>query len=560
MLLSVKEILESRLLQSAIIKTGKEFIADRSVEWVSVIESPVENFVRKNEFVLSTGIGCHEKTEEFMSFVKDVYDSGASAFVIATGRYVFEIPEEVIRFAEDREFVIIELPWEIRFSDVVHEVMTKLNELQRQDRRRSKDIQQYLIQKILEGKTLEHITKYIEQELGHPILICNEKKEVIAGGANANDVFALWKQMKNQTSTHESQHPVFSEIKRLEHDGRQLIHLDIHSDADHKGDFFVLTEVGERLNEEQESIAEKAVVAAALWFSRSSAVIKAESRMQNEFLLNLARGEKMSEEHISSHAEFFRYNLELPYICIVGYPAHLKELINRDEVHAQSKKVNLERMSIYIREGMLYAAENIQRQLLFSFENDEVIVFLETSNSVTSDTVHQFLDLVERRFHHLLPGVTFTWGIGKEKDGIWKFSDSFQKAQAALEMGRSQRGTGKRLDFDETQISRLLLSLAINEEVQDITLSTISALVKYDEKRDMDLINTFIAYNYNNGNVSQTAREMNLHRQSLLYRLRKIETLTNLSLEDPDDLFLLNFSIRVWSTGVIKIEDNSALA
>ena len=221
-----------------------------------------------------------------------------------------------------------------------------------------------------------------------------------------------------------------------------------------------------------------------------------------------------------------------------------------------TNETSLERMSVYIREGMLYAAESIQRQLLFSYENDEVIVFLETSNSVTSDTVNQFLDLVERRFHYLLPGITFTWGIGKEKDGIWSFVNSFQKAKAALEMGRSQRVAGKRLDFDETQISRLLLSLAINEEVQDITLSTISSLVKYDNKRDMDLINTFIAFNHNNGNVSQTAREMNLHRQSLLYRLRKIEALTNLSLEDPDDLFLLNFSIRVWSTGVIKNEDN----
>lgn len=552
MLLSVKEILESCLFKTATLKTGDATIADKSVEWVSVIESPVENFVRENEFVLSTGIGCHEKTEEFLTFVNDVYDSGASALAIATGRYIFEIPEEIIQFAADREFVIIELPWEIRFADIVHQILTKLNDLKHQDRTRSKDVQQHLIQKVLEGKTLEHITKYVELELNQSVLICNEKGEAIAGSANPNDVFTLWKQLKKKTSIHESHYPKHSEIKKLESGDVQLIHLNIQSDVGHKGDFFILSETGKGLNEQEVTIAEQAVVAAALWFSRNSAVIKAESRMQNEFLLSLAKGERMSEEHVASHAEFFRYNLDLPYICIVGFPENLKDLINHDEYLTQSRKASLERMSIYIKEGMLYAAENIQRQLLFAYENDEVIVFLETSNSIASDTVNQFLDLVERRFSHLLPGVTFSWGIGKDKDGIWNYANSFQKAKAALEMGRSQRGIGKRINFDETQINRLLLNLAINEEVQDITISTVSPLVEYDEKRDMDLIKTFIAYNNNNENVSQTARELNLHRQSLLYRLRKIESLTMLSLVDPDDLFLLNFSIKVWSTGVVK--------
>nr|WP_281419503.1 helix-turn-helix domain-containing protein [Bacillus alkalicola] len=53
-------------------------------------------------------------------------------------------------------------------------------------------------------------------------------------------------------------------------------------------------------------------------------------------------------------------------------------------------------------------------------------------------------------------------------------------------------------------------------------------------------------YNKYKGNVSQTARALNLHRQSLLHRLRNIESLTQLSLVDSDDLFLLELSVRLW--------------
>jgi len=75
-------------------------------------------------------------------------------------------------------------------------------------------------------------------------------------------------------------------------------------------------------------------------------------------------------------------------------------------------------------------------------------------------------------------------------------------------------------------------------------------LIEYEKKREMDLIDTFIVYDNQNGNVSQAARVLNMHRQSLLYRLRKIETLTNLSLDNPDDIFLLSISIKVWLTGM----------
>src|SRR5699024_11813285 len=97
----------------------------------------------------------------------------------------------------------------------------------------------------------------------------------------------------------------------------------------------------------------------------------------------------------------------------------------------------------------------------------------------------------------------------------------------------------------------LLVHYTNKKELKTITIATLKTFVDYEKKREMELIDTFIAYDNQNGNVSQAARVLNLHRQSLLYRLRKIESLTNLSLDNPDDVFLLNISIKVWQTGVM---------
>lgn len=542
-----------QLLKGAIIKAGKETMTEKVVEWISVIENPVENFVRENEFVLTTGIGCYGDVGQFMRFVEDVYDSGASVLAIATGRHIFEIPEEVIQYAEKRGFTIIEIPWEIRFADIVHEVMSKLKDFKSNVMKRSEEYQQHLIQMIIEGRTLSHIIKNIEHKMKKTLLIRNRKGEVIAGSASTEHVTEIWNQMNENIEIQQSQHPIHTELSKLESGDNQLLHLPIDSNGIHEGDFFILLKLGEELNEQEITISEQVVVAAALWFTRNSAVKEAESRMQNDFILKLARGEKMSTKNIDSHAAFFRFDLELPYVSIVGHPENLEDLIQQKKRGSNSIETRLEQLSIYVREGLFYASEKMQREILIAFENDEVIIFLQSTDDSTADTVNQFLDLVERRFSHLLPGVIFSWGIGKHKRGNWHFKDNFQKGKSALDMGRKQRGIGKRTHFDETRINRLLMNLAMVEEVQKVAMTTVYPLVEYDINRQMDLIETFSAYTRNKGNVSQTARELILHRQSLLYRLRKIESLTELSLIDPDDLFLLDFSIKIWATGMLKI-------
>lgn len=547
-MLHVRDIIKLPLLKNCEVKAGKAVIGERLVEWVSVMESPVENFVRENEFVLSTGIGCHEDVDDLLKFVNDVYNSGASALAFATGRYIFDIPEEIIQFAEERDFILIEIPWEIRFADIVQEVMRELNQIQQNDLERLNGIHQKLIQMILDGKDLGQISDYVEKELDLPILILNKKEYAVAGSAKRSEVFRLRNQLRKKQEKQEvSSHPMYSKIRKVSDEESNLYHLSIQTNGVHEGEICVLTDSNHQLNQKEMQIIEHTVMACALWFTRNSVVTKAEMRLQNDFLLRLIHGENLSEEYKRQKAEQFQWNLSIPYECIVGYPENLESMIENDDF-------GMEKMVSYIKDELLYAAESVNHQILFAYENDYIIIFLEVTKGSTTDSVHHFLDLIERRLHHLFPGLTFSWGIAKHKEGIGNFQQSFKKAKAALDMGRNQIGMGKRIKFDDMRMNRLLLHLAINEEVQEVIAAPILPLIEYDEKRDMDLIHTFRGYRRNNGNVSQTARELNLHRQSLLYRLRKIESLTGLSLVNPDDLFLLDFSIRVWSTGVIKRE------
>ena len=550
MTVNLDEITALPMLAGARVLSGKSHLNQKQVEWVSVIETPVENFVRQHEFVLSTGIGLGEETEGLLHFVQDVYESGASALALATGRHVYDIPKQVISFAENKGFVLIEMNWEIRFSDVIHSCMEKINHYQQEELKRSEQIQQRLLEMVLQGGSCSDIARYVTKQIGSPVLIADTLGRVKGESGCTTEHLTQWNRHRESNVTVANVgnlHPLHKKMEKIVVGDASGLLMRIQSAGKEQGQMMVFSLTDS--DDMDTNLLEHASTAAALAFLKDNAIEETEMRLKDDFILSLANGEFVSEERLLSRGKLLGYNLTLPYVCIVGKLDNLEELFRKNQEGFVSYQHWFESMIYYVSEEILLAGETINRRILTTVQESKLLIFLETEPG-TNDLVNQYLDLLERRVSRLLPGVVLTWGIGQHGDGVIVFPESYSKASVALDLGRKQRGAGSRIDYEDTKINRLLQSLSHDKDVQEVTMSTISPLVDYDEKRNMDLIGTFTAYHLNNGNVSQTARKLNLHRQSLLYRLRKIESLTRLSLMNPDDVFLLDLSIKIWSVGL----------
>jgi purine catabolism regulator len=564
MLLTMKDIINLDIMQNSMIRTTPEHLNDRIVEWVSVTEAPVENFVRKNEFVLTTGMGCGHDPLLFREFVEDVIKSEASGLAIATGRYTFDIFSDCIELAEEHQFPIIELPWEIRFADITQAVTQKITDMRQKELESSQKTQQHLLNLILQGANLDDLSKFINRKISHPILITNKFGTVKGTSKNSRKLMEEWTRLVEEgmvpekcTIIEDTHDPFQTKIQRIStHSGTVILQLPIIQTTNKvKGYLFVLLDkessVDEFLNHGNSIVLEHAVTAAALWFLRESAVEETELRLRDDFIWNLATGQVGSWNHVLSRSKSLGYDLALSYICVVGLPENLQTLYKRS--HSDNSYNNwLHSMIHYIEEEAYYAAESLQRKTLLTYQENKIVIFLEVSPETYNEAISDFLNLIDRRLTNLLPGVIMSWGIGRLHDGEGRFQFSYDDAQIALDIGKRRKGAGQRVSFSETRVDRILLSLAENEELREITMATISPLVEYNTQRNMDLINTFVTYHQNQNKVSQTARVLNLHRQSLLYRLRKVEALTGLSLANPDDVFLLDLSIKIWKIGIAK--------
>ena len=90
----------------------------------------------------------------------------------------------------------------------------------------------------------------------------------------------------------------------------------------------------------------------------------------------------------------------------------------------------------------------------------------------------------------------------------------------------------------------MMSTLSADENFLQNTYDILAPIIEYDRTKSMKLMDTLRVY-LSCKNISEAARKLDRHRQTLLYQLEKIEDLTGLSLKDNDELFLLEVCMRL---------------
>ena len=135
-----------------------------------------------------------------------------------------------------------------------------------------------------------------------------------------------------------------------------------------------------------------------------------------------------------------------------------------------------------------------------------------------------------------------TVGIGSVVVGIKNLVNSFKEAQVALDVSKVFDIEKKIVRYDNLGIARLiyqlpttLCNLFLNEVFKH---GSIDAL-------DQETLFTIHSFFDNNLNVSETARKLFVHRNTLVYRLEKIKKLTGLDVREFKDAITLKVTLMV---------------
>ncbi|RCX18326.1 CdaR family transcriptional regulator [Anaerobacterium chartisolvens] len=133
-------------------------------------------------------------------------------------------------------------------------------------------------------------------------------------------------------------------------------------------------------------------------------------------------------------------------------------------------------------------------------------------------------------------------GIGTAVDSIMDIGRSFREAQTALKVGAIFENDKYIINYNNLGIGRLIYKLP--EQLCRLFLKEVFKNGSF-ESLDAEYILTIQKFFENNLNVSETSRQMFVHRNTLVYRMDKIQKVTGLDITKFDDAIILKFAMLV---------------
>ena len=133
-------------------------------------------------------------------------------------------------------------------------------------------------------------------------------------------------------------------------------------------------------------------------------------------------------------------------------------------------------------------------------------------------------------------------GIGTTVEGIKDLARSFREAQVALEVGKVFDTEKTIVSYDNLGIARLIYQLPTT--LCEMFLKEVFKRGSIDSL-DQETLFTIQKFFENNLNVSETSRQLYIHRNTLVYRLDKLQKMTGLDLRNFDDAIIFKITLMV---------------
>ena len=134
-------------------------------------------------------------------------------------------------------------------------------------------------------------------------------------------------------------------------------------------------------------------------------------------------------------------------------------------------------------------------------------------------------------------------GYGAIRSGATEVAAAAREAEQALAMGRRLFGLDSATAFSDLGLYRLLYALQPLPELRDFRDQLLARLRAKD--RGGELLKTLGAYLATNGSPTDAADRLHLHRNTVLYRLRRIEDLLQADLRDAEVRLSLHLALKI---------------
>ncbi|MGE7904628.1 PucR family transcriptional regulator [Peribacillus sp. NPDC094092] len=524
--MKISDALNIGELATGTVIAGRKGIT-REILSIEVMEVPeVGSWVMGGVLMMTTFYSVKDDYQKQCEILKALIEKNASGLVVKLGRFVKQLPKEMIELAEAHSFPIISLPTNVSYINVLTPLYEKLYEEKKKMKQNLLNPFHSFIEEeyATVSDAIESISDILESQVyiencEGRLLYCTQKfspdgwrksKLLLSKPAHSR-----YKELIDEWSI-ELKQCTLKRMKFSDQKNRLIVPLIS------KNNVFAFIHLPYKNQSEFSEIESQNVN--GLIRKLSETVMSEQLELQKERIKDLETLESLSHNNLVNDDAFYtllfftRKDLEPSFFS----PSTLMD------------------GNVLIRKKIKELVENLPFEKNIVFEKSSHFFSL-VQNPINNQKVLAQLTVA---FQSAMPDSSIEdmhISISAPFQDLKDLDEKIKSATKIMEMGLKFRPNEKIYAYDKLGIYEILINMSNDTYAVKYAEEVLKPLANHDGH----LLETLIVFLDTNGNVTRTAEKLYIHRRTMTYRLQKIKDLINMELDDPENLFILRFCLKM---------------
>ena len=535
---------------------------DNEIWSVDIIDVPdAAIWFRRHSLLSTTFYALKDNIEAQLKMLEDIKSCGGSGLIIfSPERYISQIDKQLIKKADELGLPLLEMP-DCSYIDVIVPVMSQILDKQVRTLEYTQEVHSMMTDIVLKGKGLRELLTSLALLLEKPILMADADlfllDAVSPPGTDSNSapLVEKWQMSKGQLPLGEfypdallsdlvfSKKPSYYQYGSAESD---------HSDyffpvvaGDHFYGVLVVSDLEKELERSKAVAVEAGAMAISLYILKENAIQEAARKSELDFYHELLLGNIKNRESIVSQAR--QYGLETGG----SYYVILAELSRDNHTQTGDRTTRKERERNFIEKRLKkllrLALENENQDGVVIEALGSLVILVYTTEKKPQEEATVFCRNLLAAIRSFVQGhlgeVPLCLAAGDFCPEIERISAGYLEAWETIDLGKKLYQGDFTLCYSEMAPYHLVKRLLAGTKANELFIRAYKPLLQYDHEKGGELVGTLETYLDCNFSRTKTAEKLHIHRNSLNYRLQKIEELLGCEIDRIDTFPLMLASI-----------------
>lgn len=253
-----------------------------------------------------------------------------------------------------------------------------------------------------------------------------------------------------------------------------------------------------------------------------------EESLCQDLLKNIILFNKITYEDFIERISMYEYKYLNSFRIIIVAIDKFKQYLSSENIKDEQSIVHFKDEFLEMVNSAIWDS----RFRPISFLQNDSVVSLIINEKDKFANITMISKLIRESNKKSFPHISINIGIGNTYTEFSEIKRSYIEAEKALKVIKAEDDSDKTMFYSKIGVYKLLTEIENINLVKEYYYDTVGRLEQYDEQNNTDFARILYIFLQENGNYVQTSQKLFMHRNTLIYKINKIQEITKMDLTD----------------------------